>query len=171
MQKDRRWALRKNDGRMCIGDAQDSSSKQDACVLISIAGDLVTFEAGSPGVTHFKLLKGDTRNLSPAASAAVQTMAAALTGNTLLLKRPAEEDVVLYLQAGGVGRAKWGRGEAQAIKWLVRLDRTLCIADGDKKFAENDCAPIAMAGDGITLTMPDGSILTGRLAKGNALNL
>lgn len=171
LQPDEKWSVRGENDQLCLGGG---AWKTDFCVDISIVGDLVTLREEKIGPLHATRLQGDARNLSPAAEAAVKAMADALVDNTLLLKaadRQGDTDSVIYFQRGGTGRAKWRSAAPGPIKWLIRLDGNLCVAERQKAFQDNECAKLSVDGDAVTLAAPDRFTIPGRILKGNALKM
>ena len=175
LQTPERWSLRESDGSFCISDVEPGTRRPDFCAAVSLAGDTVIFRYGpNHRLLHGKLLQGDARSLSPAASAAVKAMQDTLVGNTLVLANPAEETIV-YFRAEGAGRVQRRGGatgdEARPFRWLLRTDGSLCIAEGKAKFHDVDCGVISVVGDAVTLKGPGGSVVSGRILKGNARKL
>lgn len=173
LQGDERWELRSGDEHLCLVDAGAEPGKQDYCLAISIAGDLVTLTSGT-GPFHGQLLAGDARHLSPAAGAAVQATADALVGNTIVFEvpgRPAGEETGLYFLSGGAGRAKKSTGGSAPIRWLLRVDGTLCVANDGARFDEQNCAAISINGDAATMTSAGRPVISARILKGNARSL
>jgi hypothetical protein len=173
-ESDERWVLRSEDDHLCLVGDKAGPGKQEYCPSVSISGDLVTLTNEGTDPSHGKLLVGDARNLSPAATAAVQATADALLGNTIVFQipgRPADEEAVLYFQPGGAGRGKKPTGGSEPIQWRLRMDGTLCIANDGARFHEQDCVAIAITGDAATMTSAGRPVISARILKGNARSL
>lgn len=169
LQPDEKWSIRGPADQLCFSGG---AWKETFCSTLSIAGDLITMHDDRVGPLHAMLLKGDARNLSPAAEAAVGKKAAALVDHSLLLtaaERGAKTDSTLYFMRKGSGRAKWRAGAPVPIKWMIQLDGKLCVVEQPRDYRDQNCTALAIDGDAVTLSGPDRAPITGRIVKGNAL--
>ncbi len=166
---DEKWSIRGPADQLCFSGG---GWKEVSCSTVSIAGDLITMHYEKYGPVHALLVKGDARNLSPAAEIASRKKADALVGHSILLKaadRGAKTDSTLYFMRKGSGLAKRGDGAPVPIKWMVQLDGKLCVVEQPRDFRDERCTTLAIDGDAVTLSAPDRAPIAGRLLKGNAL--
>jgi len=171
LQPEEKWSVRGEADQLCFSEG---GWKKDLCLGISVTGDRVTFEGKRIGLIHGILLKGDARNLSPAAEKANSAKASALVGNTLLLKaadRQADTDSAIYFLRDGIGRAKRGRAAAVPIKWMIQLNGNLCIIEARREFRDNSCTSLSIDGSAATLAAPGRAEIRGQILTGNALKI
>lgn len=169
LQPDEKWSIRGAADQLCFSGG---GWKELSCSTVSIAGDLITLHYEKFGPLHAQLVKGDARNLSPAAEAVSRKKAAALIDHSILLKaadRGAKTDSMIYFMRKGAGRAKRGDAASAPIKWMVRLDGKLCVVEQPLDFRDQNCTTLAIDGDTVTLAAPDRAPIAGRILKGNAL--
>lgn len=178
LQPEEHWSARGKDD-LCISG---KVGEPVYCAAVSVAGDLVTLRHQQAGLHFGNLLRGDARNLSSAASAAVERTRRALIGHTLRFQRPdrpaGRQDVALYFGKDGGGRIMAADKDvapaSRPIQWLLRLDGTLCVAEGRVSFRDFNCHALSIDGDSVTIIGEDGKdrdkvTIPGRLTKGNTL--